>query len=399
MTSMRSYRPNKLGFQPSELTLPILATIIFQPKQTLLVVEGDVFANQTCLNMILELILESHPGYVRQLDAFYCRTSQGYYRGVNILEEASFGDMANFFRQYQEAGLGITDVLVSNILQQVLTPLFILKQDQYGFCHNDLKTRNVFVTGTLDDPIFQLADFDKSSIFWHGIRFGHTAREESIITRAANYHFNGFPTKTVQGRIYYNLYPERISGQNTVYLMNTWIPMFASHDIYTFVLSLLCEPIVWAAFSRGLLFIREFGLLTEHVETTPDFVFPQFYQMLRLLFGEQLDRLFQEVNTLLIGHLTTNLPTIEELRSIRLMNNILSKYDLLINVDPVYTTVGVDEWVEVPILANQPTPRVRTYDNHICTSECQGGICNTNKYSRLGYTMHRRLYETDPCKV
>jgi hypothetical protein len=127
-----------------------------------------------------------------------------------------------------------------------LKPLSILKSNEYGFCHNDLKIRNVFVAGTLTKPIYKLADFDKSSIFWNKLRFCNTLRPSSVFAhKGLSYYYRGYQ---VSNGIY-KLNKEKVLGENSGLIMYSWIPIFMSHDIYTFVVSLLLEPIFWLSFS------------------------------------------------------------------------------------------------------------------------------------------------------
>jgi hypothetical protein len=100
--------------------------------------------------MILTLIPEIQEGtqYVKQLDAFYC-TNNGRYDGYNITEIASLGDIVTLLSLYDNNSIPLSDSLIMRMYEHVLTPLSILKSPRYGFCHNDLKIRNVFVSGTV----------------------------------------------------------------------------------------------------------------------------------------------------------------------------------------------------------------------------------------------------------
>lgn len=68
--------------------------------------------------------------------------------------------------------------LFGEITSQLFTALSMLQHPKYAFVHGDLKTKNVFVkqVDPTEDPkgrkyIFKLADYDKSSITFNGIRF------------------------------------------------------------------------------------------------------------------------------------------------------------------------------------------------------------------------------------
>ena len=130
------------------------------------VAKGNNFSNQTCMHLILNEILKDLPNYVYQYDAFYCLHDKKW-SGYNIMDVANSGDLSAHIEKIQINGTVLID-----LLKQVLTPLSVLKCKRFGFVHADLKCRNVFVS--VDDnqtPTYKIADFDKSSIYWKGIRF------------------------------------------------------------------------------------------------------------------------------------------------------------------------------------------------------------------------------------
>lgn len=70
--------------------------------------------------------------------------------------------------------------LLGEIISQLFQPLSILQHPKYAFVHGDLKSKNVFVkhikpdedpTGKGRNFVFKIADYDKSSITYNGIRF------------------------------------------------------------------------------------------------------------------------------------------------------------------------------------------------------------------------------------
>lgn len=141
-------------------------------KPVLLNALGDNFVNQTFIHMILHEILgktQYESNYVYQYDAFYCDVD-GNYTDWNIMEFCQEGDMADYISNDKT---NISEEWMIDMLVQLFAPLNILKCKKYGFVHGDMKCRNVFVDYDVDKKkhVFKLADFDKSSIFWKGVRF------------------------------------------------------------------------------------------------------------------------------------------------------------------------------------------------------------------------------------
>lgn len=67
-------------------------------------------------------------------------------------------------------------LFLGNMITQILKPLSILQHPKYAFVHGDLKTKNIFVKSqnnseNINIYIYKLADYDKSSINFNGIRF------------------------------------------------------------------------------------------------------------------------------------------------------------------------------------------------------------------------------------
>ena len=62
----------------------------------------------------------------------------------------------------------------SNMIKQILMTMAILQHPKYAFVHGDLKTKNIFVaksSGDIRNYVYKIADYDKSSINYNGIRF------------------------------------------------------------------------------------------------------------------------------------------------------------------------------------------------------------------------------------
>jgi hypothetical protein len=132
--------------------------------------------------------------------------------GVNFMEIADMGDLHSFMfdiqKKYFSEVRGIDDLdkldttnyradavlptdrelggdtyyhsityLLEDMTRQILTTLSVLQHPRHAFVHGDLKTKNVFVKKAFpNDPknrkfIYKIADYDKSSITYNGVRF------------------------------------------------------------------------------------------------------------------------------------------------------------------------------------------------------------------------------------
>jgi hypothetical protein len=220
------------------------------------------FKNQTTIHMALNNILGDNPNYLYQYDAFYCGNQNkdeidkiNYFNtGYNITELSEYGDMSNYINNIMEE---INDDILVDMLRQILRPLFILKQDMYMFNHSDLKTRNVFVSRVGGSPVYKLADFDKSSIFWNGIRFYNNVYDLSVLEYLSRFGSKildiSFVTEK-DGKIKFNnlKYTGNEETDLTIgnyriqtYSMHNPYPIFNSYDIYTLFYSLMLEPKIY----------------------------------------------------------------------------------------------------------------------------------------------------------
>jgi len=241
------------------------------------------FKNQTTIHMALNNILGDNPNYLYQYDAFYCGNQSkedmeviNYKNtGYSITELSEYGDMSNYINNIMDE---INDNILVDMLRQILTPLLILKQDMYLFNHSDLKTKNVFVgKDSNGDPVYQLADFDKSSIFWNGIRFYNNVYDLSeleylssfvskiidlslITDERKRYKFNNL-NYTGDEDINLRLANYRVQ----MYSMNNPYPIFNSYDIYTLFYSLMLEPKIyrWVIKNKDSVFFDVFRKLWE----------------------------------------------------------------------------------------------------------------------------------------
>lgn len=421
----------------------------------LLAVGGDNFANQTCIHLILNTILSNIvPNYVYQYDAFICSSSNNNNNtkstasasltesssslssqraddnrttdadlntpvsigtGYSVLELATEGDLSDYLTEIDDR---ITDEVMLDMLAQILLPLRILKQPLYGFVHGDMKTKNVFVSSrsTADNDaddsrrqrlaalsssssyVFKIADFDKSSIYWHGARFYNYTWDVARL-------FDRPPVQvgeTKSGIRYYQFGGRLIDRLQFLqpYIMFNPLGFYTSYDIYTLFISLMLE-----------------GPFYRYVRTYPTSLAAQAWKWL-WFDGQDYDKIMVRIE---VEHArlrdATNIEerkaVQKEMRRIVFVNHILvaNALKLRINVDEIYNLFGVS--IPPALMASNMVdasffdrPITVSSDNHLCTTPCrrQGGSffqwCRTNRYSRRtlpGITVPV-VYDWDYCK-
>lgn len=216
-------------------------------KQVILNIGSDSFVNQTFIHMIINNILKSEiKNYLYQYDAFYCQTNNETV-GFNITNLANNGTLADFIR---DPNNDINYDFVINMFEQILVPLSILKCDRYGFVHGDLKTNNIFVNYEDNKNIFMLADFDKSSIFWKGVRFYNN--DYGLLGAPFIKKYSGVEVNRTSKEIMYYTFPSKLGYDIQYYVMNSPIPIFMSYDIYTMIISLFREPVIYNAVKKNI---------------------------------------------------------------------------------------------------------------------------------------------------
>lgn len=205
----------------------------------------DSFGTQTCVHMVLNQIFKKNIlNYVYQYDAFYCSSTQknnnDKYTGFNIMDIANYGDLADVVRN-PSINFSYTDIM--DMFKQILLPLSILKCAKYGFIHGDFKLNNIFVGRKDNKFVYLLADFDKSSIFWKGIRFFNN---DFGICKLPIKIYNGTKVNLNKfGSPYYTFDSLAIGYDIQCYSMHSEIPIFMSYDLYTLIISLLREPTIY----------------------------------------------------------------------------------------------------------------------------------------------------------
>jgi len=315
---------------------------------------GDNFANQTCQHLILNVILNDNVNYLYQYDAFYCDNI-----GYNITEFCNKGTLHDVFSEYT-----ITDDIIFYGLSNVLSPLAILKDPKYHFNHSDLKGKNVFATDDGKKIIFKIADFDKSSITWNGIRF---------FNNSLNYLGGNriIPQKDSEGDYVYKFNSSQLTTQ--VNIMHNPYGVPVSYDIYTFIISLFSIETVWNAYINERL--------------------PRLKSLMHKLFkGASY--------YVIMGRIAQDYKLVV---SMSYINSILNDMDLLYDLSFVYTLCAIVP----PVLETNKTEDLTiqiSNNGHICTNTC--GIntkysasyktCPTNRYSKQGITA-TSVYDWDYC--
>jgi len=362
---------------------PGLEKNVWTKKQTgspkLIAVGGDNFSNQTCLHMILNTILKNNPNYVYQYDAFYCGDG-----GYNVTEFATQGDLSSYLDRVLEED--ITEEFLRDLFTQVLKPLSVLKSDLFSFVHADLKARNVFVTLNVEGaPIYQIADFDKSSIFWKGLRFYNNTGDY----RLSNLPFD---TKIYNGERYYIIDNAQIRAglPIQVYTMHNPYGFYLSYDLYTFFYSLMMEPAIWKFIWNSYSNNLDSGVLRAwELLWFPD----QFPDVMK-----RIQKTHEKLRNYPVGSVDYK-NQLATMRSIRTISNTFYRYGYRLKVDTkdFYSVFGLRvRGVKQPL--KDRTVEI-SKDGHICVESCRssgswlgGSSCKTNKYSKLGI-----VYESDSC--
>lgn len=349
-------------------------------KEKLIAIGGDNFSNQTCLHMILNTILKSNPNYVYQYDAFYCGNN-----GYNVTEFATQGDLSKFLSEKPPDD--ITEPFLQDLLTQVIKPLSILKSDLFSFVHADLKAKNIFVSLDKDDnPIYRIADYDKSSIYWKGLRFYNNSYD---------YRWNNIPFEPQRGDEgdYYVLDNTEIRAglPIQVYTMHNPYGFYLSFDIYTFFYSLMMEPVVW----NYIWYVHTNKIPSKVYESWKSLWYSdQFANVMSMIQGIHVDLSFLRTEKEVKDKLAS-------MRSIRNISNLFyyEGYKLKVDLKSFYKMYGLKIRGVKQTLTDRTVEISR--DGHVCVEACRksksiwgGNKCKTNTYSSYG-----TYYEEDRCDM
>lgn len=306
-------------------------------KFKFLAVGSSSFINQSLLHFILNKILKDNPNYVYQYDAFICDGG-----GYNITKYAELGTLHEFLNNST-----ITNQLLMNVYNQINNALIPLKE--YGFCHADLKGKNIFVDA---GPIFKIADYDKSSITYNGVRFFNN----SVSYLSLDY----VPIKLVDNNKYYVINAHS-SIQLQLYTMYNPYGFYLSYDYYTFLISLMSIDGVYDFFIKN-----------------PESEFSKLF--ISLFKTDEYDKVFKYLEKYR-----------SKLDSLGYVNSMLVNLGLSLKYNFGYVTEHTDKKMgNLHISSN----------DHICLDECKirdeydkyKPTCNTNKY-----TKYLKQYSWDYC--
>ncbi|AQN68040.1 serine/threonine protein kinase [Saudi moumouvirus] len=267
---------------------------------------NDNFTNQTIMHIILDNILSQYYNdhYIYQYDAFFCenrsnikigtssiinaatfgyspKTNVRQADGYSILEFANAGSLYDIIENMSNIFIDIADnydnlsFIFNDIFVQVLKTLQILQQPKYSFVHGDLKTKNIFVsfnhfiklpqkytnqqnkkTQKFPQYIYKIADYDKSSITWNGIRFYNSG---NIATNLVHKIFNDIfmlNLTSITDKDFYvltNILPmvEKCSNLlgnieiESILIRYSPIPFYTSIDIYSFIISMMLHKLFY----------------------------------------------------------------------------------------------------------------------------------------------------------
>ena len=181
-------------------------------------------------------------------------TTENYYC---ILMEEKVESVSSLIKR------GISQNILYKMLEDVDRSLDILKSPEHLFTHTDCKLENIFYDMITDfnQYNFYLADFDKSSITYNGIRFYNSLKNQgffkawgdiikgkpgsgldnytinSTILRISNYHENTEPFNYRISTILKDLKGYINIEQEQAYMRYSPIPYYTSFDMVSLILS------------------------------------------------------------------------------------------------------------------------------------------------------------------
>jgi hypothetical protein len=327
----------------------------------MIIAKNNNYYNMVLINYLLDLILPLYScnNFVYQYDVFLCHHSQtggsGWdilrrlrgavtdavvgvtdavtegtsrylypFYGYNIIEKCN-GDLADIFDgaylsrniyQYTNGEVNYTFTL-EKILRDIFKPLVILKQDDLDYLHADLKCKNVFFKLEDGNIIFKIADYDKNSITWNGIRFrsdydGGMIESRMHTSEGITYEEDGFYCNASESNF-----------KRT--LMFNGNPMLKNYDYYSIMISILLEPNITIEGDEFLEYV------------------------LSILFRERKNEIIEKIvkySKTLSPELRRKLSTINIFmckNNIKIYDDVNRKLQILLklNFDPIYPTLGM----------------------------------------------------------
>jgi hypothetical protein len=331
-------------------------------------VGSNNFTNQTIIHSILNNILKDSPNYAYQYDAFVCKS--GTY---NVTKYSNGGTLSAYINNNPDL---LSDVFILDMLHQILEPLSVLKTKPYSFNHNDLKLLNIFVNiDNSDNVTYQIADFDKSSISWNGVRF-YNNNYDYAWSKSIPFPFQYYESEAVY----------KLGGVTRsflqMYIMHYYRGIYISYDIYTLMYSLMMEPVFY-----------------NYVIRNTESVFWEFWNLLWIDNGD-LDVINNHINR---EHNKLEFePThIITMRSISNTNRVFYDLDLKLkaNIDHIYNLLSLQNPLTDDDIVNLGDIYL-SYNNNICITPCHDEsqysypLCQTNIYYSY---KNLRTNNTDYC--
>lgn len=342
------------------------------------------FFNQTYIHMVLDKILRAELGfgrmYVKQLYAVVQVNKNAPVSGITAMVVSDKSTLHYYLH-------GITDpnVMMSNLktgIPQILEVLLYLKSKRFLFNHNDLKTKNVFVSSSGNGVIWQLADFDKSAISYKGYRFRFN---NTRIANVGGYSAPSDASTYILNNLTYGPGDKILLAQRIMCSPFFWL----SYDVYTLIVSILLHPNV-----LKLLFTQQ-----EYVKWIVNLV--------NVMFTERDSNSFLEIMRN-AATVSSSAPT-ADYSSITVIAQLISGYTLksdpnfIIRAFPndnINVTTSYDDIYQKTrsprsklLMLSLNTGMFSSWTSglsskyHICSAPCKNKVCECNKHTNAKTVM------------
>jgi len=196
----------------------------------------DDFKNEMIQNIICKNILgEDNKNLINYYNFMYITIDGNIYGG--ILMERVDGSLDKYILDNKNTIL--TNDKFRKSLIKYINELKKLKNAYYRFNHGDLKLQNIFYKEEDGELIFKIADLDKSSITFNGIRFING----KLISKSFDFLKGGLVPFDIRDN---NIHiPDRISGYAGIELEQIFLrySFFPAPPFYDFLMLFICLKI------------------------------------------------------------------------------------------------------------------------------------------------------------
>ena len=363
-------------------------------------IKADNFSNQTLINLILIKILKNNINYVAQLDSYYTFNNRNY-TGNTLMKFSQFNSIYVYIQKKKEVEdrfstekpdevneYKLNAAIVLKMIRDICYPLVVLKQKKYGFVHADMKPGNIFLASETPNPpeddfivykndfkvIAQLADFDKSSIFFNNVRFYNhinilkegffSAKIKEFIKTIGSTGYDLLdcaPGYYILKNLFSLLYPNLVvNGLIMSCAMHYQFSLPLSYDIYVFIIGLILIPGMHSIFMND-------------------------QDLLKIWKSLWFDDDFKEINDKISSTSITNKNYATGMPEIV---DFLAPLKLKVDISDFYKNVLGDDIYYNLIDTYTPPPKKNITigrDNHICLSPCIQKKCSTPKFSRTSW--------------